>query len=502
MTNQTISTSGNQEPTKNTVNNVSFPANENEVRKSHLKSPNEATLKEEEKELAEDNPNFLDREDSTCTASSVDKDEDVSTLADHDETSVADSSSRVGGTMMMMEDTGATPHSSLDSFQYRPFLSLILKRPRSSSVDFPSNKSHPVVFTTSQSMIMTHQNSSTSSHEEPTENAINMSFSAKENRTSRLSQNQTPNEAPLEEEEKALVLAEDNPNLDREDSACTASSGDVSTSSADQDDETSVDSTMMEEDTGFITHSPESFQYRPFLSIITKRRSSSVDFPSKSQKQTPNHAALEVEEEVVEEEEVAEADLSLDPGEDTGTSSDEVSTSSPDQDETSVNSTAMMEEDTGTTHSLESFQYRPFVSLILQRPRSTFVDFPSNKSPVVTTSQFMIMTNQNSSSSTSQEPTTKNTVIVSSPANENRECHLSQNQAKYSNSRNHILRVLALKKSHMERCIQFAEEVKIHEITPLRKACIDDMFYSEDALADMRYEAFMEKCGLDPDEFE
>jgi hypothetical protein len=70
--------------------------------------------------------------------------------------------------------------------------------------------------------------------------------------------------------------------------------------------------------------------------------------------------------------------------------------------------------------------------------------------------------------------------------------------------------LLALKKSRMQQQqqqqqqqrIQFAEEVKIYEITPLQKALVHDMFYSEDSLADMRYEAFMESCGLDPSDFE
>jgi hypothetical protein len=106
------------------------------------------------------------------------------------------------------------------------------------------------------------------------------------------------------------------------------------------------------------------------------------------------------------------------------------------------------------------------------------------------------MTNQSqNTSSRCQEPTTNNTVNVSFPPPENRQSYHSKNQA--------ISRVLALKKSHMERRnIKFDEAVIVYEITPLRKCYINDMFYSEDALADMRYEAFMESCGLDPAEFE
>jgi hypothetical protein len=105
------------------------------------------------------------------------------------------------------------------------------------------------------------------------------------------------------------------------------------------------------------------------------------------------------------------------------------------------------------------------------------------------------MTNHAQKTSSHRQPT--KTVDVSFPPPENRQPYLSpKNKAT-------IARVLALKKSHiMERGIKFAEEVEIYEITPLREAYINDMFYSEDALADMRYEAFMEKCGLDVADFD
>jgi hypothetical protein len=144
---------------------------------------------------------------------------------------------------------------------------------------------------------------------------------------------------------------------------------------------------------------------------------------------------------LLEEKEVAEADPNLD-REDTSTSSEELSTSLADPDnDASVDSTSAP-------------LYRPsFLSISIKR-RSTSVDSPKR--------------NLNSSLS-SLQPTKKEFQ-------------------------------LGLKKSHS--CIQFAEEVRIHEITPLQKARIDDMFYSEEEMADMRYEAFMEKCGLDPNEFE
>ena len=125
------------------------------------------------------------------------------------------------------------------------------------------------------------------------------------------------------------------------------------------------------------------------------------------------------------------------------------------------------------------------------------------------------MNNQNTAS-----PQTNNTVYAAFPLKEDRQSYLCKEQAgsfrNTEESLQDIARVLAIKKSKhsmsntdhssgmsmSQRGITFANEVEIYEITPLRKAYIDDMFYSEDALADMRYEAFMEKCGLDPTEFE
>jgi hypothetical protein len=320
--------------------------------------------------------------------------------------------------------------------------------------------------------------------------------------------------------------------------------------------------TMMED---IATHSlDESFQYRPFLSITERRSTSAVDFPSKSpvvtslsqsimanqntssssqptnnavnmssparanresflsKMLTPDEAAVE------EEEEVAEDGCSLDDREDATpriSCSEDGSISSADEDETSVDDSLsgggpMMEDP--ATQSLESFHSHPFLSVIKRRrSRTTSVDFPSKSHPVVTTTSQSIMANQNSTCCSSQP--IKNTVNVSSPAKANRESILSRKQAESirntmtledestrrgGDSRSRVL--LALKKSRMQQQqqqqqqqrIQFAEEVKIYEITPLQKALVHDMFYSEDSLADMRYEAFMESCGLDPSDFE
>jgi hypothetical protein len=39
-------------------------------------------------------------------------------------------------------------------------------------------------------------------------------------------------------------------------------------------------------------------------------------------------------------------------------------------------------------------------------------------------------------------------------------------------------------------------------ISKVRASCWDDMFYTQDELADFKYLAFMEECGLNPDDFD
>ena len=58
-----------------------------------------------------------------------------------------------------------------------------------------------------------------------------------------------------------------------------------------------------------------------------------------------------------------------------------------------------------------------------------------------------------------------------------------------------------------------AKEIHIHwkrnsslvmqkRISKIRMSFVDDMFYTEDEIADFRYDKFMEDCGLDPNDFE
>ena len=58
-----------------------------------------------------------------------------------------------------------------------------------------------------------------------------------------------------------------------------------------------------------------------------------------------------------------------------------------------------------------------------------------------------------------------------------------------------------------------AKEIHIHwkrnsslvmqkRISKIRMSFVDDMFYTEDEIADFRYDKFMEDCGLDPNDFD
>jgi hypothetical protein len=53
--------------------------------------------------------------------------------------------------------------------------------------------------------------------------------------------------------------------------------------------------------------------------------------------------------------------------------------------------------------------------------------------------------------------------------------------------------------------VKWREDTKLVEsmrISKVRASCWDDMFYTQDELADFKYLAFMEECGLDPADFD
>ena len=64
-----------------------------------------------------------------------------------------------------------------------------------------------------------------------------------------------------------------------------------------------------------------------------------------------------------------------------------------------------------------------------------------------------------------------------------------------------IRRSLAMKKSLSDREVRFSDDVQIQEIAKYSSSVLDDLFYDDDQLSNFRYEAFMEKCGLDPESY-
>jgi hypothetical protein len=61
---------------------------------------------------------------------------------------------------------------------------------------------------------------------------------------------------------------------------------------------------------------------------------------------------------------------------------------------------------------------------------------------------------------------------------------------------------LSVKKKLGSEGVQWADDVESKHISVLRKSCIDDMFYTSTELSEFRYEAFMEDCGLDPNDYD
>jgi hypothetical protein len=61
---------------------------------------------------------------------------------------------------------------------------------------------------------------------------------------------------------------------------------------------------------------------------------------------------------------------------------------------------------------------------------------------------------------------------------------------------------LSVKKKLGSEGVQWADSVCSKRISILRKSCYDDMFYTSDELSEFRHEAFMEECGLDPNDFD
>lgn len=61
---------------------------------------------------------------------------------------------------------------------------------------------------------------------------------------------------------------------------------------------------------------------------------------------------------------------------------------------------------------------------------------------------------------------------------------------------------LGVKKQLSSRGVKWADDVDTKQISMLRRSAIDTMFYTSTDIAEFRYAAFMEDCGLDPADFE
>ena len=63
-----------------------------------------------------------------------------------------------------------------------------------------------------------------------------------------------------------------------------------------------------------------------------------------------------------------------------------------------------------------------------------------------------------------------------------------------------LSRSLIVKKSLSIRGVRFSDNVQIQEIAKYSCSVLDDLFYDSNELANFRYEAFLEQCGLGPEE--
>ena len=59
-----------------------------------------------------------------------------------------------------------------------------------------------------------------------------------------------------------------------------------------------------------------------------------------------------------------------------------------------------------------------------------------------------------------------------------------------------------MKQELSKRGVRFSDEIDEKHISRLRQSCINEMFYMSDEFAAFRHEAFMEECGLNPDDFD
>ena len=58
------------------------------------------------------------------------------------------------------------------------------------------------------------------------------------------------------------------------------------------------------------------------------------------------------------------------------------------------------------------------------------------------------------------------------------------------------------KKAAARAGVRFSDTVDTKNISLLHRSALDDLFYASVDFKEMRYEAFMEECGLDPNEYD
>ena len=64
------------------------------------------------------------------------------------------------------------------------------------------------------------------------------------------------------------------------------------------------------------------------------------------------------------------------------------------------------------------------------------------------------------------------------------------------------LRIMPKQEENGLKCVRFADEHDLNIISPMRNSVIAEIFWASDDLANFRYEAFMEKAGLDVSDFD
>jgi hypothetical protein len=90
----------------------------------------------------------------------------------------------------------------------------------------------------------------------------------------------------------------------------------------------------------------------------------------------------------------------------------------------------------------------------------------------------------------------RNSITLQSLAGGSSSRNLGEDSVAY------IANALIIKQELSKQGVRFADEVDEKQISKLRQSCINQLFYASADFAAFKYEAFMEECGLDPNEYE